>query len=59
MGDLAQRVHAGIGAAGGDDGHGLAGEGQDRRLSAACTDGPLAWRCQPRNGPPSYSSSKR
>ena len=27
--------------------------------STACTDSPSAWRCQPTNGPPSYSMSSR
>ena len=59
MGDLAQGVDAGVGAAGGDHGDRLAGAGQhggfDRRLDGR----PSPWRCQPWNGVPSYSSSRR
>ena len=42
MGDLAQRVDAGVGAAGGEDGDGLAGAGQDGGSIGALDGGRVA-----------------
>ena len=55
MRDLAERVHAGIGAAGAADGDALAAKGGDGVGQTPCTDGPLSCTCQPTKGVPSYS----
>ena len=56
MRDLTERVHAGIGASGAEDGDALAGKSRDRRRSSTpCTETPLSCICQPINGVPSYS----
>ena len=56
MRDLAERMHAGVGAPG------AVRRSRPRRrtprprsASTPCTDGPLSWICQPTNGVPSYS----
>ena len=55
MGDLADRMHAGVGAAGAADGDALAGERRDRVGQHALHRQAAAWICQPTNGAPSYS----
>ena len=55
---LAQRVHAGVGAASAAHARRLAAEAEQRILERALHGRRhAAWRCQPRNGVPSYSMS--
>ena len=55
MRDLAQRMHAGIGAAGAVDAHLFAADRLDRGLQRALHRGAVVLICQPENGAPSYS----
>ena len=55
MGDLAERMHAGIGAAGAAWDGLFAGEGLDRFGQSPLHGGPFSCTCQPTNGVPSYS----
>ena len=56
MRDLAERMHAGIGAPGALRPRRASPQNADERLvSAPCTVGPSPWICQPTNGVPSYS----
>ena len=55
MRDLAERVHAGVGAAGALHHRLLAGERPIAAVSTPCTGRPSSWTCQPANGAPSYS----
>ena len=56
MRDLAERVHAGVGAAGALHRRPLAGEGgRPPSVRTPCTVGALSCTCQPANGVPSYS----
>ena len=59
VGDLAQRVHAGVGAAGAAQRNRLAREFVDRLGEAPLHRAPSACICQPTNGVPSYSSVTR
>ena len=55
MRDLAERMHARVGAPGAGDLDGVAAERRERGVSTPCTVVPSPWICQPTNGVPSYS----
>ena len=55
MRDLAERMHAGIGAPGAMDADVLAADRLDRGLERALHRRAVFCTCQPQNGVPSYS----
>ena len=59
MRDLAQRMHAGVGAPAPRSDTVSPENLAIASLSRPCTDAPSACTCQPTNGVPSYSSVRR